>query len=74
MPDRALADRDWVAERLTKLKDGIPLRAKGWARQAVQRADLHLRWAAIPDAETARSLERSVLAKQEGAVIWNRAR
>lgn len=27
--DRALADPDWVAERLADLKDGAPLRAKG---------------------------------------------
>lgn len=72
--DRALADPDWVGERLAELKDGTPLRAKGWARLAVQRADLHLRWAETEDGDAARSLERTVLAQLEGAVIWNRAR
>jgi hypothetical protein len=72
--DWALADPDWVGERLAEVKDGTPLRAKGWARLAVQRADLHLRWAKTVDADEARSLERSVLAKLEGAAIWNRAR
>jgi hypothetical protein len=29
--DRAFADPDWVAQRLVELKEGAPLRAKGWA-------------------------------------------
>jgi hypothetical protein len=72
--DRALADSDWVGERLAEVKNGTPLRAKGWARLAVQRADLHLRWAKTVDADAARSLERRILAKLKGASIWNRAR
>jgi hypothetical protein len=72
--DRALADPDWVAQRLRDVKDGAPLRAKGWASLAIQRADLHLRWAATSDSRAARDLEGRVLGTLEGASIWNRAR
>ncbi len=33
--DRALADPEWVAERLADLRNGTALRAKSWARLAV---------------------------------------
>jgi hypothetical protein len=72
--DRALADPEWVAERLDDLKGGTPMRAKGWARLAVERADLYLRWAPTSDPVAARALERGVLAALAGASIWNRAR
>jgi hypothetical protein len=72
--DRALADTEWLVERLAEVRDGSPHRAKEWARLAVQRADLHIRYAITGDAPAARALERAVLDRLAGASIWNRAR
>jgi hypothetical protein len=72
--DRALADADWLVDRLAELRDGSPHRAKEWARLAVQRANLHIRWAGTADGAAARALERAVLDRLDGAAIWNRAR
>jgi hypothetical protein len=70
--DRALADPDWIANQLTSLRAGQVRRTKHWAREALVRADLHLRWATCPDKASARALEikaRMALGDQE---LWKR--
>jgi len=46
--DRALADPAWLRARLAEAEAGRPERAAAWARLALQRSDLHLRWAIAP--------------------------
>lgn len=72
--DRALADADWVRERLAELSANTPRRAKDWARLAVERADLHVRWATVADRATALRLEREVLNALRSEALWNRLR
>ena len=72
--DRALADADWVGDRLTDLHAGKPQRAKEWAALAVTRAGLEVRWTSTSDAVTARTLEKRVIAALRAASLWNRAR
>jgi len=72
--DRALADPDWVAERLSQLLRHGPTRAKDWAAAAFDRESLEVAWTAAADAEAARELERQVLIELADADLWNRAR
>ena len=72
--DRALADADRVTERLAHIDQGEPERAKTWARLAVQRADLQVRWAETTDRAAARQLERDVLTALKARALWNRLR
>ncbi|MGI5397201.1 hypothetical protein [Streptomyces sp. CA-251251] len=70
--DRALADLDWLRERLAEVESGQPMRATGWGT-ALTCADLYVCWAVTADGETARVLEERVLAL-ESVDRWNRAR
>ncbi|MYR92347.1 MULTISPECIES: hypothetical protein [unclassified Streptomyces] len=70
--DRALADREWLRERLAEVESGRPMRAVEWGRAALVWANLHVCWALTDDRVEALSLERRVLAVQ-GAEWWNRA-
>lgn len=72
--DRALADAVWVRERLAHIDKGEPERAKTWARLAVERADLQVRWAETTDRAAARQLERDVLTALKAQALWNRLR
>lgn len=72
--DRALADPDWVAERLSQLIQEGPARAKDWAAAALDREPLEVAWTAAADAEAARAIERQVLIELADADLWNRAR
>ena len=72
--DRALADPDWLATRLTEARAGTPLRATLWARAALERVDLHVRWATCADGATAAVLERAILNTFREHDLWNRAR
>lgn len=73
--DRALADADWLRDRLEELNEGHPRRASEWGRLAFVRADLQVCWAITSDAESARQLESEVLAalRAQGEP-WNRTR
>lgn len=71
--DRALADLDWVRERLAEVESGQPMRATGWGKAALTWADLHVCWAITADGEAARVLEEQVLSL-ESVDWWNRAR
>jgi hypothetical protein len=72
--DRALADADWVRERLEHINRGEPERAKTWARLAVHRAALQVRWAETADRAAAVQLERDVLTALKAEALWNRLR
>lgn len=69
--DRALADPEWLEERLAEVRAGNPQRVLGWGRAALQRIDPYVRWTTTPDKNAARRLEH-----QCGAVcqqLWNRS-
>lgn len=71
--DRALADPDWLRERLTEAERGTPMRATDWGRAALKRADLYICWTVTADRPTARALERAVLSL-DTVPWWNRVR
>ena len=70
--DRALADADWVAAQLTRLRESGPSRAKDWARDAVLRLDLEVSWAVTADRGDARYLEDQVVSRLRPHGLWNR--
>ena len=72
--DRALADPVWLTARLRELEAGTVRRAKDWARLAIERADLEVRWAATESPLHAKSLEDDVIADLTQAGLWNRRR
>jgi len=72
--DRALGDPAWVAERLNRLHQHGPARAKEWAAAAFDREPLEVAWTSATDAKSARELERQVLIELADADLWNRAR
>jgi hypothetical protein len=68
--DRALSDVAWLEQRLAEVKRGEPTRLIDWGAAAIARVDLYVRWTAVADAPSARSLEG-----QCGALcpsLWNR--
>ena len=71
--DRALADSDWLRERLAEVEQGRPMRATAWGQAAIARANLHVCWAITVDGRGASELERAVLFSLESGELWNRA-
>lgn len=72
--DRALADPEWLRDRLDEVEAGNPMRAKLWGRAAIQRSDLHIRWATTANRDTARHLEVRCIGVLGGQELWNRLR
>lgn len=72
--DRALADPGWLRSRLAEVEAGHSERAATWARLALQRAHLHLRWAIVPTRADAAALEKAVLDALRSTALWNRRR
>ncbi|HVT64281.1 MAG TPA: hypothetical protein VHD81_03945 [Mycobacteriales bacterium] len=72
--DRALADIEWVRDRIRDLESGEARRAKDWARLAIERANLQVRWATTRDRAAAARLERQVLTALRAESLWNRRR
>jgi hypothetical protein len=72
--DRALADPDWLRERLVEAERGHPMRATEWGRAALGRAGLEVRWATTATAEAARNLEKRVDGVLDESGLWNRGR
>jgi hypothetical protein len=70
--DRALADADWLRERLDEAERGQPRRAKAWGQAALERADLHLRWTQTTDRAMAIALELRVISALRDSELWNR--
>lgn len=72
--DRALADVDWLRERVAEVERREAARAKEWGKAAFVRADLHVRWIVAPDKAAAVMLERSCLDALASHELWNRLR
>ena len=72
--DRALADVTWLRERLERVEAGAVWRTRDWATAALERLDLHVRWAVTVDGDAARRLEREALDALVDVELWNRLR
>lgn len=72
--DRALADPAWLRSRADEVAAGTKWRTRDWAKAALQRAELELRWAETPTGAEARALEDAVLKALNDVALWNRAR
>ncbi len=70
--DRALADPEWLRERLTEVERGEPKRAKEWGRMALSRAGLQVRWTTTADKASADALEQRILRALRDTGLWNR--
>lgn len=70
--DRALADPDWVAVRLERLRAGTATRTKDWARDAILRLAPEIRWTTCAERADARHLEVQVEALLRPFGLWNR--
>ncbi|WP_244930437.1 hypothetical protein [Nocardioides sp. W7] len=66
--DRALADPDWVRERLA----AGPQRTRRWAGAAVRRLELDVSWATCTDRDEARWLEGRVVELLRPHGLWVR--
>jgi hypothetical protein len=69
--DRALADPEWLRERLAEAERGEPMRATAWGKAALGWADIHVCWAVTESGTAAEALEKRVLALK-GVEWWNR--
>jgi len=72
--DRALSDVAWLTHRLEVLRTSEGTRAKEWAKAAIERADVDVRWCTTADAAAARTLEGRVLRSLATVPLWNRQR
>lgn len=70
--DRALADPEWLRQRLAEVEDGQGRPAKVWSCLAFERAGLHVRWATTGTREAAIELERACQERLGAASLWNR--
>lgn len=70
--DRAVADPEFVRERLRTLEADGPERGKLWGRAALVRADLWIRWATTPDPAATAALELRVIRSLHDVELWNR--
>lgn len=70
--DRALADPEWLRQRLDEVDSGAPRRAKDWGREAMAWSDLHICWAVSPDRSAALALESSAITALAESGLWNR--
>lgn len=72
--DRALADVEWLRERLAEVEGGEPKRAKEWGQAAMARAKLQVRWTTTADKASADALEQRILRALRDTGLWNRGR
>lgn len=72
--DRALADPEWLRERLAEIERSEPRRTKEWGRAALSRADLQVRWTTVPTADAARALESRIISTLADTGLWNRGK
>lgn len=72
--DRALADPEWLRERLAEAEDGQPHRAKVWGKLALAWSGLDVCWARTATGPDARALEHSVIQALHEVPLWNRRR
>jgi hypothetical protein len=69
--DRALAEQSWLQDMVERTRVDGPLRATEWAKAALARADLELRWTITSDRSSAVIAERRLIAEAEHR-LWNR--
>jgi hypothetical protein len=69
--NRALADPNWLRNRLAELEAGQPRTAKQWARAAIDHWDLYVCWATVTDKAEAIALERRTLTALTATMLWN---
>ncbi len=69
--NRALADLNWLRDRLAELQAGQPRTAKQWARAAIDHWDLYVCWTIAMDRSEAISLERRTLSALDTTMLWN---
>lgn len=72
--DRALADADWLGERMDELLQGKARRAAEWGKLAFVRAHLHVCWTETPDKKSAEALETACEGSFAADALWNRRR
>lgn len=70
--DRALANVEFVQERVRRLAEGRPETAKEWAKAAIALAEPELRWAVCVDGAAADRLEREVFVMLGRQGLWNK--
>ena len=70
--DRAIADPACLRARLAETESGNARRALVWGQEAFSRADLHGRWSATKDEQTALALEVQVRHLLRANGLWNR--
>jgi hypothetical protein len=71
--DRALADPNWLRQRLAAVAGGRPSRARQWGRDAFDRIPLEVSWSTTIDGPAARHLERRCFQRLANVKLWNRA-
>ena len=69
--DRALADHEWVEQRLHDLRERGPRRARDWVREAVDRLGLEVTWSVCVDRSDALYLERQVVSLLRTSELWS---
>jgi hypothetical protein len=72
--DRALSDVDWMTRRVESLMKSEGVRAKEWAKAAIEHADVEVRWTEFSDEPSSRAFETSVLRALAAEPLWNRQR
>ena len=72
--DRALADPEWMKDRLLEAESGRAFSSKELAKAAIQRAGLEVRWAAAPSGPHASALEIKVIESLAESELWNKHR
>jgi hypothetical protein len=72
--DRALSDVEWLSRRLERLANTEGERTKDWAKAAIERADVEIRWCVTPQQISPRALETAVLRALSSEPLWNRQR
>jgi len=72
--DRALSDVDWMTRRVASLSTSGGVRTREWAKAAVERADVDVRWTVCADRDSSLALETAVLRVLNAEPLWNRQR
>lgn len=69
--DRALADEDFLMDRLAQLRSHGPARSKEWAKAAIAWLDPEVRWTICSDKLAALALENRVEEVLRAHGLWN---
>lgn len=72
--ERALADGDWLRDRLRRVDAGEVMTVQKWARDAVSWADLEFSIASTQDDRSSELLEAATIAALRAHALWNRRR